>query len=380
MKTIISNPFVTIGYIGPDYFCDRQKETEALLKAISSKRNVTLISLRRMGKTGLLKHVKYRLEHMKQSPTVVYVDLMPTMNANEMLNTFSTALVNLKQKEKNLFEKILTLLTSLRPRLSYDSLTGQPSIELKVESTSEVQFGFNQLLKFISGIKNDVVFMFDEFQQISQYPEKNMEQLFRTIIQSYPAFPCVYSGSSQHMLESMFSSAHRPFYQSSELMYLNKISPEEYKIFIAESFSSALKKIDSESIVRIFNWTRLHTYYVQYVCSLLFENEHKLIGVDQTNHVFHQILAAFDPLFVNYRNLIPAHQFRLLQAIAIENGISQPTSGAFIMKHNLVSASSVATSLKALEEKEMIVNDGDQWIVYDVFFSRWLEYHFSRNI
>jgi hypothetical protein len=159
-------------------------------------------------------------------------------------------------------------------------------------------------------------------------------------------------------------------------MYLNRISTEEYKIFIAEKFSSVLKKIDNESIARIFNWARLHTYYVQYICSLLFENDNKLIGVDQTNQVFHQILTAFDPLFVSYRNLLPAHQFRLLQSIAIENGISQPTSGAFIMKHNLTSASSVATSLKALAEKEMIVKDGELWIVYDVFFSRWLEYHY----
>lgn len=64
MKNKIANPFFTGGYMGPEYFCDRQNETDLLLKAISSKRNVTLISLRRMGKTGLLKHVKHFLEQM----------------------------------------------------------------------------------------------------------------------------------------------------------------------------------------------------------------------------------------------------------------------------------------------------------------------------
>jgi hypothetical protein len=33
--------------------------------------------------------------------------------------------------------------------------------------------------------------------------------------------------------------------------------------------------------------------------------------------------------------------------------------------------------MKALEEKEMIVYDRDQWLVYDVFFSRWLEYNYK---
>jgi len=59
MKYKITNPFVTGRIHGPDYFCDRQNEITLLFQAISSRRNITLISLRRMGKTGLLKQVKH---------------------------------------------------------------------------------------------------------------------------------------------------------------------------------------------------------------------------------------------------------------------------------------------------------------------------------
>lgn len=124
--------------------------------------------------------------------------------------------------------------------------------------------------------------------------------------------------------------------------------------------------------------TRLHTFYVQYVFNLLYENDSKIIDQDMTSRVFYQILADFEPLYASFRNLIPSHQYRLLQAIAAEDGITQPTSGQFITKHNLTSASSVATSMKALAEKELIVHDGTKWLVYDVFFARWLEYHYKR--
>ena len=378
MKNKIINPFLTGGYVDPYYFCNRTNEITRLLKAISSRRNITLISLRRIGKTGLLKQIKYLLEHSKQAPAVIYVDLMPTMNGNEMLNTLSSALVRVKKEGKSFIEKVLTILSSLRPRLTYDNLTGQPSIELKVESSSEIQHGFDYLLHFISEIKQDIVFMFDEFQQISQYPEKNIEHLLRTVIQTYPAIPFIFSGSSKHMLEPMFLSTGRPFYQSSELMYLDKIAAEDYSKFIKEMFLSGNKNIDDESIYRIFDWTRLHTYYVQFVCNHLFENESKVIDNDLINQVFQQILDAFEPLFFSYRNLIPSHQFKLLQAIAVEDGIAQPTSGLFIKNHSLTSPSSVNTSLKALTEKEMIVNDGNKWIVYDVFFSRWLEHLYRK--
>ena len=49
MKSISTNPFLITGYQGPDYFCDREKETASLMSALKNGRNITLISPRRMG-------------------------------------------------------------------------------------------------------------------------------------------------------------------------------------------------------------------------------------------------------------------------------------------------------------------------------------------
>jgi len=378
MKTEITNPFVTGGYLSPEFFCDRTEETKRLLDAAGSRRNLTLISLRRMGKTGLLKHVKYQLERTKKPFTVIYVDLLPTMNVNEMLNNVSSALYRVRKSEKNFLERMLGFMSSLRPRLTMDPLTGEPSIELKLESPSDISSGLEQILKLISEIKQNIVFMFDEFQQIANYPEKNIEALLRSVIQTYPAVPFIFSGSSKHVLENMFMSPGKPFYQSSELMYLDRISENDYRKFILENFDRGRRSIDEMSITKVFDWTRLHTYYVQYVCNILYEKGSNKIKDVEVNDVFHQILTDFEPQFINYRNLLPAHQFRLLKAIAVEDGVTQPTSGNFISRNNLTSASSVSTSLKALADKEMIVYDQKKWQIYDVFLSRWLEYHYKE--
>jgi len=55
MKNII-NPFLTGGYVSAEYFCDREKESESLVKNILNGNNLVLISPRRMGKTGLIEH------------------------------------------------------------------------------------------------------------------------------------------------------------------------------------------------------------------------------------------------------------------------------------------------------------------------------------
>jgi AAA+ ATPase superfamily predicted ATPase len=376
MKQDITNPFITGGYVDPTYFCNRTSETKKISDAIASRRNVTLISLRRMGKTGLLKHVKYLLENSKKKITVIYVDLLPTMDGIDMLNAITSALLRVRTNERNFMEKMVGFLASLRPRFTIDPLTGEPSVDLKVEPAG-VQAGLEQILKLIPEIKQPIVFMFDEFQQIASYPAKNTEAMLRSVIQMYPTVPFVFSGSSKHMLENMFMSPGKPFYQSSELMYLDRISDNNYKEFIRKKFAEGKTDIDYESIERIFDWTRLHTWYVQYVCNHLYEKRVKSINIELTNNVFHQILNDFEPQFVNYRNLLPLHQFKLLKAIASENGIAQPTAGTFISKHDLTSPSSVSTSMKALSEKEMIVYDNNRWHVYDVFLARWFEYHFK---
>ncbi|HAX93956.1 MAG TPA: hypothetical protein DCY25_08460 [Bacteroidales bacterium] len=379
MKNVITNPFVTGGYAGPDYFCNRTDETKRLASAVSSRRNITLISLRRMGKTGLLKHFKQQIEHKRKSSVVVYADLLPTMNCNEMLNSVSTALFRVRQKERNFMEKMFGLMASLRPRLTVDPLTGEPAVELKVETASEIKAGLDNILRLISEIRQDILFMFDEFQQIAKYPEKNTEAILRSVIQAYPVIPFIFSGSSKHMLEKMFMSAGSPFYQSTELMYLDRISEKDYSEFIKNHFHNAGLDIDDDSLHRIFRWTRLHTYYVQYVCSILYEQGSLHTGEAEVNRIFHRIMTDFEPQYINYRNLIPAHQFRLLKAIAAEDGVDQPTAGDFISRHGLTSPSSVSASLKSLLEKEMVVRDQEMWQVYDVFFSRWLQYHYSEG-
>ena len=57
----VNNPFLIYAYAGPKYFCDRIEETEHLISALRNGRNVTLMSPRRMGKTGLIQNVFHQI-------------------------------------------------------------------------------------------------------------------------------------------------------------------------------------------------------------------------------------------------------------------------------------------------------------------------------
>ncbi len=58
------NPFIYEGYEGPEYFCDRTEETEKIISHLTNGRNITLVSPRKIGKTGLIKHVFNRISEL----------------------------------------------------------------------------------------------------------------------------------------------------------------------------------------------------------------------------------------------------------------------------------------------------------------------------
>ena len=70
----LNNPFIISSeYVSEEYFCDRKFETKVIVDNILNGRNTVLISMRRMGKTGLISHCFNRKE-IEKSYTTFFVD------------------------------------------------------------------------------------------------------------------------------------------------------------------------------------------------------------------------------------------------------------------------------------------------------------------
>ena len=88
-----NNPFLIAGYHSPEFFCDRVRETKELSDALFNGRNVTLISPRRMGKTGLICHTFHNLK--KQHPDIVtlYMDIFSTQSLSDFVRLFANTVL-----------------------------------------------------------------------------------------------------------------------------------------------------------------------------------------------------------------------------------------------------------------------------------------------
>ena len=368
-----SNPFIISGYVSPDYFCDREKETQKIISAVTSGRNITLFSIRRLGKTGLINHVLNKLGS-NRNRTLFYMDILPTQNINEFMNLLTNEVITkIESKSEKVFKKIGELFKGIRPAISLDSVSGMPNLSFNFASEAEAANTIDQLFKYLSGQKKKLIIAIDEFQQIVNYPEKNTEALLRSHIQRLTNVNFIFSGSQKHMLTSIFSHYGKPFYQSTEMMELNKLEAAEYLVFIKAKFEFGGIEINNEQIKRILNWTRGHTFYTQFFCNRLFSMGLKVIQDESISRLMYEIMNENEAVYINYRNLLTDFQWKVLRAIAKEGKIKLIHSKEFISKHDLHTPSSVQAAVSALLNKEMIYKDNDEYFIYDVFLEHWLE-------
>ena len=370
MKT--TNPFIIGRYESNEYFCDRKKELKRINNCVNNQRNLTIISHRRLGKTGLILHFFTTIQKEKDLDCF-YIDLMHTGNSEEFIKVFAKAVIGkFDNKTTRLLKSFTNIVKSLRPSITVDSMTGEPSIDITILDSFQDEVSIEEIFSYLKSQNRKIVIAFDEFQQIQNYPEKNMEALLRSQIQQIPNTTFIYSGSQKHMLISMFGDYQRPFYQSTELLNLEKIDRKSYSEFIHAHFEKRKRFIEPEAIKLILDLTEVHTFYVQFLCNKLFSTNAKKIHGDLVIETLLNILKEQEVIYYNYRNLLTKHQFELLKAIAIEKQVNKPTSKDFLKKHNLSAASTIKTNLIALVNKEMIYQDKNGYNVYDVFFAQWL--------
>ena len=85
----LNNPFVVYGFKGANYLCDRNAETEILIKGLENERNITLIAPRRIGKTGLIRHVFTRINEQWPGFCCIYFDVLATKTLEQFVQVMA---------------------------------------------------------------------------------------------------------------------------------------------------------------------------------------------------------------------------------------------------------------------------------------------------
>ena len=370
---MIKNPFITTGYEGAEYFCDRVEETKKLTGLLTNGNNVVLMSPRRMGKTGLLHHTFQQEEIAAEFQTFV-IDIYSTKKLDDLVAEMGKEILNtLQSKSKKAFEKFVRMVSSLRPGVSFDP-SGNPTWNVEVGTIQNSTATLDQIFEYIGQSERPCLIAIDEFQQICYYPEKNVEAILRTYIQRCSNAVFVFSGSERHLLSEMFFSPARPFYASTSTFNLGCIDLPKYDEFAKCHFEMAGKSMEAGVVEKIYNRFEGITWYIQKVLNCLFANVAvgETCTKDMVDAAVDIIVKDNGTIYADLLYQLTAKQKELLLAINKEGKAKAITGSKFIKTYHLSAASSVQTTIKSLMDKQLVKSHLGVYEVYDKFFSIWL--------
>lgn len=367
------NPFSITSYMGPEYFCDRINEINELTEALRNRRNVTLISPRRVGKTGLIQHLFRSLE--PKQVHCIYVDLFSTSNLQEFTKVFAEAVLSARitPYSERVWQEITHFFASLRPVITPDPVSGMPQCSIDIQPKRE-KWTLQQIFAYLEKSEQPCYIALDEFQVIAEYQDVKMEALLRSYIQQLTNVQFIFAGSKKHMMTEMFVSAKRPFYRSSQMMNIDVIDEQQYYQFAAKHLSANGQQIDEATFHELYQLVDGYTWFVQALLNRLYQTKNPQIDFNTVLQTLNRILQEEVSSYQMYCRLITDRQLRVIRAIAKEGTVKEPGSNAFLQKYQLGAYSTVRGAILAMVEKELLYQKEDgSYVVYDKFFGHWLK-------
>ena len=367
------NPFSITSYIGPAYFCDRSNETKELADALRNRRNVTLISPRRVGKTGLIQHLFHSLN--PKEVHCIYVYLFSTSNLPEFTKVFAEAVLSARitPYSERVWKEITQFFGSLRPVFTPDPVSGMTQCTIDIQPKRE-EWTLQQIFAYLEKSPQPCYIALDEFQVIAEYKDVKMEALLRTYIQQLTNVRFIFAGSKKHMMTEMFASAKRPFYRSSQMMNIDVIDEQQYYQFATKHLAANGQQIDEDSFHELYQLVDGYTWFVQALLNRLYQGRIPQIDYNAVLQTLNQILQEEVVSYQMYCRLITDRQLQVIRAVAKEGAVKEPGSNAFLQKYQLGAYSTVRGAIQTMVEKELLYQKEDGcYVVYDKFFGHWLK-------
>lgn len=372
------NPFVVSGIIPDEYFCDRVNESARLIKSVSNANNMVLISQRRMGKTGLIQHC-YNKTEIKDQYYTFFIDILATTSLREFTFLLGKAVYEgLIPQSRKMLNTFIQTLKSINGKFGFDPISGLPTFNLELGDIEHPEFTLEEIFLLLSKSDKRCLIAIDEFQQISKYPEKNIEALLRTHIQNSNNLNFIFAGSERSILSTMFLSSARPFYRSADTMELGPIEEQIYTEFVSKQFFNNGRTVQADNIKYVYHLFNGHTFYIQKTFNEAYAETSP--GEECTKEKIQKAIEEIILLNeINFRQIlsqIPERQKELLIAIAKEGQASEIMSNLFIKKHKLSTTSSIQSALKQLLKKDLITENFKTYSITDKLLSLWIKLNY----
>ena len=151
-------------------------ELETVLDALCNDRNITLVSSSNSKRADLIYDAFSFLREQEEEAIAYYINIDNTQSLDELSKMFA------------------------------EIVEGKDCLSL------------NQIFHHLSILEKRVYLAIDNFQQILQYPEQEIDALLRSYVEESTNVTFIFAGNNEHKMHEMFVSPTKPFYQSTQFL------------------------------------------------------------------------------------------------------------------------------------------------------------------
>ena len=366
----IMNPFKYGQVVNAGDFCPRPELLKQLKSFVTSGQNVVLQGERRMGKTSLV------CEALRQEKRhrMVYVDLLEIKTADDLGKRMIKAMVS-AESGMGVLEKLMKSLARLRPSMSLDPITGQPSLSLdpRVPLRPDSIESILDLLKDIHK-RHPVAVVFDEFQDILNLASsRETLALLRSKVQFQGDIAYIFAGSIRNRMSDIFTNSDSPFFKSAIAMDVGPLDTTSFSHFLEARYREGQRRVCHETIQEIISLAEAVPGDVQQFCGALWDTTSPKDTITDTAFptalelIFSRESKGYESALVQ----ITGQQLKCLTGLARFGGKS-PTSSAFLENVGITLPASVKKALTRLTQLKIIYRHDREYKFVNPFFKRWL--------
>ena len=377
---MMKTPFTFGKIVHDNDFTNRKKETKKLVSNFNSSVNTILISPRRWGKSSLVLKAANVVKKKNKKIRFCFIDLNNVRTeeqfyqqlATEVLKASSSKVDAIIGNAKKFMGRFIPNVTFSPDQISDIKL----SLDWKeVKKSPDDILGMAEKISATGNIQ--LVICIDEFQNISNFEHPlDFQKKLRAHWQLHQHVTYCLYGSKRHMMMDVFTSPSMPFYKFGDIIFLEKISVNDWITFIQKRFSDTKKEIEKSEASLIPELVECHPYYVQQLAQQAWLRTDQICTEAIIHEAFEDLLLQLSMLFQALIDGLSNSQVNLLKALICNE---QHLSSQNVLKeYQLGTSANVSKIKKVLFNNEIIDIQSDRITFIDPLYKFWLKKYYFK--
>ena len=363
----MKNPFKYGSRVGGNAFFDRVKIMRDMLCVVDGGNNAVLYGPRRYGKTSLMGEIIDALR--RKGWVCLEVNMMDMASLDDFIAQYAKAVYREVSPVLGTIRQVANLFSRVSPKVGVDQ-EGRPELKFEITSRKAGLDVLRDVFELPAKIcpKGKTLIVFDEFQEVESFGlGAQFERTMRSAIQNHSDIAYVFLGSKTHMLERMFNTPSRPFYNSAQKFLLSRPPENESADFVSSRFGSEGISISPDLARRIVSLAGNVPYYVQALGSWTYGvtvgRGADTVTETDVEEAFQSLYSAETILLENTFASRPESQRLLLRALSAEPVAR--FSETYRNRHGLASTATTNTALRRLTRESIVEKVGGVYMLTD---------------